>query len=255
MNRLAADLRIAVPLPETSDVVGLSQGRFLVVSDKRGEAAIVGLDRAPTFVALDGVAKKKSTLEAVAFDAATLRLRVFAEDKRTLYAYRWTGVDGAPPVLEAEHELSFGARKNKGVEGMAALDAAASPTGAAALLVANEGSPRALLLLAEPDLDPEGALSVELDSALLEACADFSGIAFDRTRNAVLVVSDESSALAQVTLARTGGGGLAASLVEAFTLTDERGDALERVEGVAVDDAGGWWVLLEDACELVRVRG
>lgn len=252
MPRLRADARLAVPLPETSDVVALPEGRFFVVSDKRGTAAIVHASGATSEVELPGVPKKKSSLEAVSFDPSRGRLRVFAEESRVLYAFRWTGADGDTPVLEREHELPFGDRKNKGVEGMVALDASTSPTKSPALLVANEGNPRALALLDEDALDASKARPVALDDALLAACADFSGLAFDRRRSGLLVVSDESASLALVSLS-VDGGALVARTIDTFELTDERGRALERVEGVAVDDDGAWWVLLEDACELVRV--
>lgn len=40
----------------------------------------------------------------------------------------------------------------------------------------------------------------------------------------------------------------------AFHLENAKGKALKRVEGVSVDDSGGGWVLLENDCELRRVK-
>lgn len=48
--------------------------------------------------------------------------------------------------------------------------------------------------------------------------------------------------------------GTAARCRAVFDLVGEQGAPLERVEGVAVDPAGAWWVLLENERVLVRLR-
>ena len=254
MTTLIADAQIEVELPEPSDVALLPDGRFLVVSDKKPTLAIVGIDGGTSFVQLEKIGKKKTGLEAVTYDATSRLIHAFSEEARSLLRFRWDGDPERDPVYEGARSLSFGDRKNKGVEGLAHLDASASPTGRSALLLANEGAPRGLFLLdAAGALADEAAQEITLDDAVLAACVDFSGLAFDRRSRRILLVSDESSSLVELTL-EGDGGRLEARTVACHTLRGSTGAPLDRVEGVAVDAAGRWWVLLEDERVLVRVR-
>lgn len=242
------DARLPVDLPETSDVTHLGGGRFFVVSDRKARGAIVEPDGASTVIELPGIEGKRAGLEACAFDGAS-RLWVLAEESRILFAYRWSGAAADAPAPLGQQQLPLGDVENKGVEGLVWLDAASSPTGQAGLLLANEGSPRAIYFLADAgELRP-----IAIDAAILEACGDFSGLGYDAKAGTVLVVSDESSALVEARIER-GARDARLSLVRARTLVDEDGKALERVEGVVVDAAHRTWVLLEDERALCRLR-
>ena len=240
--RLVADHRLSVDLDETSDVVTLPSGAFLVVSDTEARAAIV-TPAATTFVDLEGLQGGESGLEAVTFDAARGLIVSYDEGRRELLCHRYGGEPAAVAPLESRRELRFGKRKNKGVEGLAMFGDK--------LLCANEDKPRGLYVV-EPGAD-EG-VEVELDPAVTEACEDFSGLAHDPRRGSFLVVSDESARLVELSV-EASGGGYAARCRGVFDLVDEQGAPLERVEGVAVDLDGAWWVLLENERVLVRVRG
>lgn len=244
------DARIPVDLPETSDVTLLARGRFFVVSDKKARGAVVEPDGSTTVVDLPGIPGKRAGLEACAFAPAVpgqaARLWVFAEESRILFAYRWSGESGDAPTLVGQRALALGDVDNKGVEGLVWLDAAASPTGEPGLLLANEGSPRAVRFLPDAGAEP---ISIAIDDAILAACGDFSGLAYDGANRAVLVVSDESSALVEARIEP----GPRLTLVRARALVDEEGEPLERVEGVVVDASNRTWVLLEDARALCRI--
>lgn len=251
METLSTDARLAVDLPETSDVA-VALGRFVVVGDKKARIAVVAADGETTLLDLPNVKPKKPGFEAISFDARGSRLYVFAEEARTLHVFSWTGAATDPIEPLETHAVSFGDRKNKGVEGMVHLAADASPFGSAGLLLANEGAPRGLYFLADGFRSAEQAESVQLDEVLLAACADFSGLAFDPTTRTLAVVSDESASLVRTTVVRRGEIYVTEGSV-AFSLADEYGDALQRVEGVTVDDGGRVWVLLEDSRELCRL--
>lgn len=251
--RLVVDKRIHVDLDETSDVVALPSGWFLVVSDTEARAALVADGQPTSYLSLPGVDTRESSIEAVAYDAEARRLICHAEDQGELFVLAWDGRPTSSATLQRRRTLQLGKRKNKGVEGLTHLAAALSPTGRAGLLIANEAKPRALFFLhdaAAPDEDPA---EIELLPGLTASCEDFSGLALDSSRNSVLVVSDESASLVEIQVRRDGET-IVARAVSAYDLVDEAGDALERVEGVAVDDASAWWVLLENDRTLCRLR-
>jgi uncharacterized protein YjiK len=250
METLTADLKLAVDLEETSDVVALPDGDFLVVSDVDASAARVAADGGATRrVPLAGLRDDESGLESVAYDASTQTLYVHVEEEAELHAYRWDGGDGAPEPL-SRRELRLGKKRNKGVEGLVHVTAAQSPTGKPGLLLANEAKPRSIVFLPDGGADP---IDIELDPEIGEICDDFSGLSFDPQGGTVLLVSDESATLVEIRLGLRAGR-LVGELRGAFHLENVGGKALERVEGVCVDGSGAWWVLLENACELRRVR-
>lgn len=257
MPKLTVDRRLPVELEETSDVAFLpgpvpddpSGGAFLVVSDTEARAAIV-CESGTEHFDLQGLGRGESGLEAVTFDAAAGLLFSFAEERGELFVHRWDGRASSAAVLDRRVALTLGKKENKGVEGMVHLGAEHSPTGRSGLLLVNEDKPRKLFFLPDGEEDPA---AVSMDRGILDACEDFSGLAWDAKRKSVLVVSDESASLVEVRL-QAEGGAISATAVEAFDLEDEAGDALLRVEGVAVDAAGAWWVLLENDCVLCRLR-
>jgi uncharacterized protein YjiK len=249
MRSLTADRRIPVDLEETSDVCPLPGGRFLVVSDVDTRAAVVGAD-GTWHLQLTGVKKGDSGFEAVTYDAASGVLACHDEERGQLLLHRWDGREGSLAVLEERFAIEVGKKRNKGIEGIVHLDAGASPTGAPGYLLANEDKPQRLYFLAD---GADDLALVEMERSITEACDDFSGLARDPHRGSFLVVSDESAALVELRL-RADEGALHADAVEAYALVDERGKPLERVEGVAVDEEGAWWVLLENDHVLCRVR-
>ncbi len=257
MPKLTVDRRLRVALDETSDVTFVAGahpgepagGAFLVVSDTDARAVLVE-EGGCQHLLLEGVEPGESGLEAVTFDAAAGLLFSFVEEQSELLVHRWDGHARSAATLDRRVALKLGKKENKGVEGMVHLGPKDSPTGRSGLLLANEDKPRRLFFLPDGEEDPS---AVTTDRGILDACEDFSGLAWDPTRRTVLVVSDESAALVELRL-EADGDAIAATSVESFSLEDESGDPLERVEGVAVDAAGAWWVLLENDRVLCRLR-
>lgn len=258
---------IDVGIPEPSDVTALTGGRFLVVSDLERCAGLVGRDASVKRVFLLGGeptdGESESGFEAVAYDPGTGRLFVVSEERHELEVYAFRGASSAKPRLLARRALpSFagGTKKkkkkkkkkdrNKGIEGMAWLPAALSPTKEAHLVLAKEARPCSLVLL---DADGEGSpREIALDERIEEACHDFSGLAVDPTTARLFLCSDESAAFVEIELIERRGE-LRAELFGATELRDEEGRPMERVEGIALDARGDLYVLLEDDRELWRL--
>ena len=239
-----------VDVKEASDVCALPGGAFLVVGDLSDSAGLLRPDGSLQRVKLQGVKNHRSGLEGAAFDPLKKRLFVSSEEKRELLRYAFDPSTGKAS-LEKTFQLDLDGKANKGVEGLAWLPGTASPTGRPQLLAAREGSPRALLLL--DDSGKGKPLELQLDKALLQACADFSGLAVDPLSGHLFIASDQSSLVAEVALDGPGARPRA-RLVNAFPLRDEKGKPLERVEGLTFDAAGNLHVLQENARRLWRLE-
>lgn len=247
-QRLRLASEVALDLKEPSDVVALPGGAFLVVGDRSDRALLLRPDGSSAKVKLPGLKDGKSGLEAVAYDPRKKQLLVVSEESGRLLRYDLDAKKGTARLL-AEEKTGISGKDNKGVEGMAFLPGEASPTGRPQLLLAKEGKPRSLALMA-----PDGsgkATRVEVDQALLDACADFSGLAVDPVTGHLFVASQESAVVAEVRLVRRKDK-VVAELVQALPLRDQKGRSLPRVEGLAFDVRGDLHVLLEDARTLVR---
>ncbi len=251
------DQAIDVRIREPSDVTPLPRGDLFVVSDLERAGVLVKRDGTCARVDLGAAADGESGFEAVAYDARRKRLFIVREEHHELVVLHWAGTAASRPrrvrgggKLPAfgRSKKKHGKRTNKGIEGMACLPAAHSPTGEAHLVLAQEAKPRALVLL---DADGSGEpTEIALDKAILEACADFSGLAVDPISGHVFICSDESSTVAEVVL--DGGGEPHGELVAVTRLRDRRGKRFERVEGVAIDEAGDLFVLQENERVLWR---
>lgn len=240
-----------IDLVEPSDVVFAGSGTFLVVGDLSDELLVLRADGTAARHALQGVKSTNSGLEAIAFDPERRRLFVASEERELLVRFTFDPSKDAAPVVEEKIPLDLGRPKNKGVEGMAWLPAKHSPTGTARLLVAKEQEPQALALL---DGDGTGAPArIALPPSLENGCRDFSGLALDPRTGHVFVVSQESATLAELTLTRAGTG-ISAGVVAVTPLLGKKGRPYERVEGIAFDDRGDLYVLLENDRELHHLQ-
>lgn len=235
-------------VPEASDVVALPGGRFVVVGDRRDTATVVQADGTREPLKLPGLPNGNSQLEGVAYDPVRHHLFVVREESRQLLRYEWNPDKKKPPVLEKTFELGkLGGTKNKGVEGLAYVPGETSPTGTPQLLLANEGNPRELFLL--DDGGKGKPLPVKLEKEVYAVCRDFSAVAVDPKTGHLFVSSDESAAMVQIRLVRDGDKVLG-KLVQSIPLRDEKGKALERVEGLTFDPKGDLFVLTENDAKL-----
>jgi len=238
-----------VEVKEASDVCALPGGAFLVVGDRSDSAGLLRPDGSQVRVKLEGLKNHKSGLEGVAYDPLKKRLFVSSEEKRELLRYAFNPATGQA-TLEKRFHLDMGGKANKGVEGLCWLPGSASPTGTPQLLLAKEGKPRTLALLDDSGKGKPTALL--LDSAIKQACADFSAVSVDPVSGHLFIASDASSLVAEVALERSGGA-IRARLVQSLPLRDDRGNPLSRVEGLAFDAAGNLHVLQENDRRLWRL--
>ena len=240
---------IKVDLKEASDVVALPDGRFLLVSDCSDEVALVDRTGETSRLKLPHLRSNESSLEAVAYDPARRHLFVAREAEGAILRYRFDARDIHPrPEFESRFSLDLDFKKNKGIEGLAFLPAAHSPTRQDRLLLAREGKPKALYLSA-PSGD-EHPKKIRLDGKTKSVSSDFSGLAVDPKTGHVFISSDESSLVAELRLVARGRK-VRAKLLGTYPLRDA-GDRLEKMEGLAFDAEGDLFVLLENASELIH---
>jgi uncharacterized protein YjiK len=240
-----------VDLIEPSDVAFAPGGSFLVVGDLSDELLVLHADGRTARHALQGVKSKRSGMEAVAYDPERRRLFVALEERGLLVRFAFDPATGTAPVVEAKLPLDLGSPSNKGVEGMTWVPAAHSPTGRSQLIVSKEQEPHTLALLeADGTGEPQ---RIALPPALAEGCRDLAAVALDPQTGHVFVASQESATLAELSLSQSGPR-LAAALLAVTPLLSKKGRPFERVEGIAFDDRGDLYVLLENERELHRMQ-
>lgn len=243
--------KLKTDMKEASDVVALPGNRFLVVGDRRDKVMLLGADGKKQELKLPGLPNGNSQLEGVAYDPVRHHLFVMREEKSELLRYEWNPEKNDPPRLEKTFEVDLKGAKNKGVEGMAYLPGDQSPTGMPQLILAKEGDPRELLL--HDDGGKPSKLPIKLEREVLNACRDFSAVAVDPKTGHLFISSDESAACVQVKLVREGDK-LVGKMVQTFPLRDEKGKALERVEGLTFDAKGDLFVLTENDGKLHQLK-
>jgi uncharacterized protein YjiK len=230
-------------MPEASDVVSLPGDRFLVVGDRKDQAFIIDGSGKRSKLDLPGLKDGKSQLEGVAYDPVRNHLFVSREESQELLRYEWNPNKLETPVLEKRIDLSLKGPNNKGVEGLAYLPSALSPTGEAQLLIAKEGKPPELSMLS--DGGKGKPTSIKLEKEVLAVCRDFSAVAVDPKSGHAFLSSDESATVAEVKLEMKGDK-VVGTLVQSFPLRDEKGNALSRVEGITFNEKGDLFVLTEN---------
>jgi uncharacterized protein YjiK len=246
-----------VDVKEPSDVVALPGGSFLVVGDLSDKVGLVRADGSAVKIKLGGKIKDgESGLEAVTYDTAHKELLVVSETEGMLYRYD-LDLEAVPIDPEGGYKLELKGKvalaadgsSNKGIEGMAYLEASQSPTGSAGVIVAKEGSPR---MLAFVDRDTGELTPIALDEAVREACKDFSALAVDPRTGNLFIASDESGAVAEIELSGKKASSVSGSLVQAYALRDLKGAVVKRLEGIAFDEDGALHGLLEDKRTLLQ---
>ncbi len=242
-----------VDVKEASDVAAIPGGGFIVVGDRSDSAEYITPEGDSVRFKLDGIKKRQSGLEAVAYDPIRKNLFVASEEKQELYRYQMKFDGKKPPeaTLQATTSYELEGRENKGVEGLAYLPGDASPTGRPQLIMAKEGDPKMLLLL---DDKGEGKpREIELDHTIKDACKDFSAVAVDPVSGHIFITSDASSLLAEVRLKRKGDA-VVAELIQALPLRDSHKKPLERVEGATFDSKGNLYILQENNRKLLQLE-
>jgi uncharacterized protein YjiK len=243
--------QIKIDLEEPSDLFVMSNGALCVVSDTSAQVEAHFPSGAVETFKLDEISNKASGLEAACYDPEKGHLFVVCEEKDELFRYDLKASRPLRASLDKMRALGSKGDKNKGIEGIAYLPKTLSPTGAAQLVVAKEGNPRALFLLDDSGKGPR--IPLELDKHIKNYATDFSAVTVHPTTGHLYVASDEASHVVELEIVRRSGG-YEARLVGAAELRDTRGAPLERVEGIAFDASGTLCVVLENARKILRMQ-
>ena len=139
------------------------------------------------------------------------------------------------------------------MEGLAYVPAGVSPTGRPQLLLAKEGNPRELMILGDGGGGRDKHLAVKLEREVMAVCRDFSAVTVDPRTGNIFLSSDESATVAQIKMVRDGEK-IIGKLVQSFPLRDEKGKALERVEGLSFNEKGDLFVLTENTGKLHQLN-
>lgn len=223
-------------VPQASGVASLGDGRFLVVDDDHG-VYLADASGAAELVASRDDHAELHDLEGICIgpdgDAWVLSERTSAVYALPIQRAKGRVRLGAPRLVgEVEHVAK---KKNKGWEGLA-LWPGSSPR----LLACHEDKPRRIGVFGA-DLRTIAMLS--LPDALDEALADLSDLTVDPRSGHVLLLSDESHALAEVAVVLDDDGVPAELEVAGVTELDL--GKKEKPEGICFDEAGVLWLVTD----------
>lgn len=227
---------------EPSGVAVLPDGRIVVVDDERGlydvDSGRIDVEHRKRLRDLEGV--------TVSGDGKTLYVVSEADAVVHAIAIERDGSFGEPEPLGELPDLD--GPSNKGWEGIAWLPARFNPERRNRLVAVHEGNPRRVGLFDPDDLGNEELLKLPGD--VKDALADLSDIAVDPATGNLFLLSDESSAIAEVKLVREDGE-LALETVGIRKLPFKKG---LRPEGLAFDGNGNLLVVTEGDAKLRTLR-
>ena len=252
--RFEPSQRINTSAKEASDAVTLPDGRIAIVGDLSDKLKLIDLRGRETVIDLPKLKNGKSQLEGIAYDPVRKHLFVSREESRVLLRYEWDPATNEKPKFQKGYDVSksfAGKERNKGVEGLAFLSAAFSPTCKAQLLIASEGNPKQLAML--DDGGGGKPTMITLEDQVKSACRDFSAVAVDPKSGNVFISSDESSVVVQLKLVRNGDK-FTARLVSSIPLRDDKNKPLARVEGLTFNAKGDLYVLTENDGRLHELK-
>ncbi len=227
-------------IDEPSGVAVLPNGSLLIVDDEKGlyrHRLGRGSDRMDVRRAsrLDGP-------EGIAVSPDGKTAWVVSEDDRMVHAIPIDGRSGGEPRKVGKLPVLGGHEAaNKGWEGIAFLPAALGPEGKDRLVAIHEGRPRRIGFFDPADLG--NPVLIDLPEELDDQLEDLSDLAIDpRTGNLVLL-SDVSAAIAEISLAKCRrDGGIEARAVSVRSLPFAQG---LHAEGLAFAKDGTLWVVTE----------
>ena len=231
---------------EPSGVAVLPDGRIVVVDDERG-LRVLDPSGGGDWIDLENGSRLDGP-EGITVSGDGRTLYVVSEDDGKVHAIsiERDGSFGEPESIGKLPDLD--SSKNKGWEGIAWLPGRLNPERRNRLVLVHEGSPRRVGLFDPDDLGNEELLKLPDD--LKDALDDLSDVAVEPSTGHLFLLSDESSAIAEVTLV-TRDGELALETVAVRKLPFRKG---LRPEGLAFDGDGNLLVVTEGDGKLRTLR-
>ena len=95
--------------------------------------------------------------------------------------------------------------------------------------------------------------TIKLDPNIPDLCKDFSAVTVDPKTGHLYISSDASALIIEVALKGQGQNVSAQLMREPFTIDDEKGKPLQRIEGLTFNADGDLYVLTENDGELLRL--
>jgi uncharacterized protein YjiK len=243
-----------IAVQEASGVAVHPAGFLLIVDDDAGIYAHTpggkGLDCTPLEPA-DG--SKLSGCEGIAVSGDGRSVYVVAEDSRSLLALPISVSKtaapslGVPRVIGKLPKIGKKQKQNKGWEGIAVRPGRFDAQGRERLVAVHEGKPRRIGIF---DLDLDRGEILDLPDELEDELEDLSDVAVEPQRGSIFLLSDESSAMAEVMLVAVKG---------VWTLDTVRVlplpiDKHLKPEGLSFDRSGDLWLVTEADRGLRRLR-
>lgn len=201
----------SLKVPESSGIVALGDGRFLVADDAKGilyrkaDGDVKMLAAAKDFKALKG-------LEGLCLSEDGSTLYAVSENTRKVVSIPMDDQGGTPSLGKPEvlGKLPvLGRAPNKGWEGIAVLPAAHSPIDEDCIVTVHEGFPRCIGIFTLPDLEEVDI--IRPPESALGHLNDISDIAVHPETGHLFVLSDESQSIVELSLTTklsAGPGGL-----------------------------------------------
>lgn len=248
---------LAVDLHESSGLIALPRGRFLVADDAKG----IFLRHPDESIDNIGSAKKQAALqglEGLCLSADRKQVYALSENSGNVVALNIEG-SGADLSLGSPEKLGklprIGTEANKGWEGIDVLPAKFSPTGEDCLVAVHEGYPRRVGVFSLPDLQEIALLKLPADSR--EKMSDLSDIAVHPGTGHLFLLSDESSRIMEFALTTThtaAPGALLENLqLQPLSSFDLPQDKNRKAEGLAFSNNNTLWVASEGRNDILQI--
>lgn len=234
---------------EPSGVAVLPDGSLLVVDDEKGLFLHRPAQGGARIDVTNG--SRLDGPEGIAISPDGRTAWVVSEDDRTVHAIalsRDGSMASEPKKIGKLPVIGSRERENKGWEGIAFLPAALNPEGRDRLVAVHEGQPRRIGLF-DPD-DLGNPVLIDLPAELEDGLEDLSDVAVDPRTGNVLLLSDRSATLGEVSL-RSRRAGIEMDAERLIALPFAAG---KHPEGLAFAADGTLWVVSEGDRMATRIR-
>lgn len=257
----AAELAIVatstMKIQEASGVAALGEGQFLIADDESGLFLCDGEGKGHLLLSGKEYPELRG-LEGITMSTDGSTAYVVSEDSRRVYSIGIGHSDDGSVEVSEPQELGrlpkLSKHDNKGWEGISILPGAFSSDGEDKLVAVNEGRPRTIGIFSLPSCEEEQL--IPLPDTFEDQLHDLSDVAICPKTGHLFLLSDESSAIAEVefsTKHRAGPGALlpksTLQLLQIFALPPG-----QKSEGICFNGEGSLWVTSELDRSLTELR-